>query len=89
MVEEARPNLGNPKIVRWNYAYTKLTEEFLAMSYFREKKLKVTVVRLLNTVGEGQTNKKWNGNFQFFSQALSNQTITVYGNGNKVDLLPM
>ena len=37
LIEEARPNLGNPKIVRWNYAYTKLTEEFLAMSYFREK----------------------------------------------------
>ena len=83
LIEEARPNLGNPKIVRWNYAYTKLTEEFLAMSYFREKKLKVTVVRLFNTVGEGQTNKNGMVISNFFSQALSNQNITVYGNGEQ------
>ena len=53
------------------------------MSYFREKKLKVTVVRLFNTVGEGQTNKNGMVISNFFSQALSNQTITVYGNGKQ------
>ena len=83
LVEDARPNLGNPKIVRWNYAYTKLTEEFLAMSYFREKKLKVTVARLFNTVGEGQTNKNGMVISSFFSQALKNESITVYGDGKQ------
>lgn len=83
LVEEARPNLGNPKIVRWNYAYTKLTEEFLAMSYFKEKKLKVTVVRLFNTVGEGQTNKNGMVISSFFSQAISGKPITVFGDGKQ------
>lgn len=83
LVEEARPNLGNPKIVRWSYAYTKLTEEFLAMSYFREKKLKVTVVRLFNTVGEGQSSKNGMVISSFFSQALSGKPITVYGDGKQ------
>ena len=83
LVEDARPNLGNPKIVRWNYAYTKLTEEFLAMSYFREKKLKVTVVRLFNTVGEGQTNKNGMVIASFFAQALKGESITVYGDGKQ------
>ena len=83
LVEDARPNLGNPKIVRWSYAYTKLTEEFLAMSYFREKNLKVTVVRLFNTVGEGQTNKNGMVISNFFSQALKDKSITVYGDGKQ------
>ena len=83
LVEDARPNLGNPKIMRWSYAYSKLTEEFLAMSYFREKNLKVTVVRLFNTVGEGQTNKNGMVISSFFSQALNGKPITVYGDGKQ------
>ena len=83
LVEEARPNLGNPKILRWNYAYTKLAEEFLAISYFREKKLKVSIVRLFNTIGEDLSNKSGKVISNFFSQALINRPLTVYGDGKQ------
>ena len=83
LTENARPNLGNLKITRWNYAYTKLTEEFLAITYFREKKLKVSIVRLFNTIGEGLSNKSGKVISNFFSQAISNKPLTVYGNGEQ------
>ena len=83
LVEDARPNLGNPKILRWNYAYTKLTEEFLAISYFREKKLKVSIVRLFNTIGEGLSSKSGKVITNFFSQALIDKPLTVYGDGKQ------
>ncbi|MBV8879490.1 MAG: GDP-mannose 4,6-dehydratase, partial [Planctomycetaceae bacterium] len=40
---------------RWSYAASKLVDEFLALSYYREKKLPTIIVRLFNTVGPRQT----------------------------------
>jgi len=81
--ESDRPNLGNPKLIRWNYASTKLCDEFLAMSYFIEKKMKVTIVRLFNTVGEGQSDQYGMVIPRFFAQAKENRSITVYGTGKQ------
>ena len=36
---------------RWSYACSKAIDEFLALAYWREKKLPTIVVRLFNTVG--------------------------------------
>ena len=81
--ENARLNLGNPKIIRWNYASTKITDEYLAMSYFKEKNLKITVVRLFNTVGKGQSKQYGMVIPRFYFQAIKNKPITVYGNGKQ------
>ncbi len=40
---------------RWSYAASKMIDEFLALAYYKEKKLPVTIVRLFNTVGPRQT----------------------------------
>ena len=40
---------------RWAYACSKAIDEFLALAYWKERKLPVVVVRLFNTVGPRQT----------------------------------
>ena len=40
---------------RWSYACSKAIDEFLALAYWREKRLPCVVVRLFNTVGPRQT----------------------------------
>src|SRR4030067_1147089 len=40
---------------RWSYACSKAIDEFLALAYYREKKLPVVIVRLFNTIGARQT----------------------------------
>ena len=42
---------------RWSYACSKAIDEFLALAYWREKKLPTTIVRLFNTVGPRQTGR--------------------------------
>jgi UDP-glucose 4-epimerase len=47
--------LGPSAKHRWAYACSKLIDEFLALAYWKEKKLPVVIVRLFNTVGPRQT----------------------------------
>src|ERR1700739_4082246 len=68
---------------RWSYAASKALDEFLALSYWKEKKLPVVVVRLFNTVGPRQTGRYGMVVPSFVRQALSSQPITVYGTGNQ------
>ncbi len=49
--------IGPPGQSRWSYACSKLTDEFLALAYAREKNLPVTIARLFNTVGPRQTGR--------------------------------
>jgi UDP-glucose 4-epimerase len=68
---------------RWSYACSKAIDEFLALAYWREKKLPTTVVRLFNTVGPRQTGQYGMVIPTFVKQALANRPITVYGNGKQ------
>jgi UDP-glucose 4-epimerase len=68
---------------RWSYACSKAIDEFLALAYWREKKLPSTVVRLFNTVGPRQTGQYGMVIPTFVKQALAGRPITVYGNGNQ------
>jgi UDP-glucose 4-epimerase len=68
---------------RWSYACSKAIDEFLALAYWREKKLPTTVVRLFNTVGPRQTGQYGMVVPTFVKQALSGRPITVYGNGEQ------
>ncbi|HLE19623.1 MAG TPA: GDP-mannose 4,6-dehydratase [Vicinamibacteria bacterium] len=73
--------LGPTNKGRWSYACSKAIDEFLALAYFKEKKLPVVVVRLFNTVGPRQTGQYGMVIPTFVKQALSGRPITVFGDG--------
>lgn len=68
---------------RWSYACSKAIDEFLALAYWRERKLPTVVVRLFNTVGPRQTGQYGMVIPTFVKQALSDRPITVYGDGQQ------
>lgn len=75
--------LGSTYNARWSYACSKAIDEFLALAYFREKRLPVTVVRLFNTVGPRQTGQYGMVLPTFVNQALRGDPITVFGTGEQ------
>jgi UDP-glucose 4-epimerase len=75
--------LGPSTKGRWSYAASKLIDEFLALAYWKERKLPTTVVRFFNTVGPRQTGRYGMVIPTFVQQALSGQPITVYGTGEQ------
>jgi len=68
---------------RWAYACSKAIDEFLALAYYRERKLPVIIVRLFNTVGPRQTGRYGMVIPTFVRQALDGDPITVYGDGTQ------
>ena len=64
-------------------ATAKKLDEFLALSYWKEKKLPVIVVRLFNTVGPRQTGRYGMVLPNFVKAALDGKPISVYGNGRQ------
>jgi UDP-glucose 4-epimerase len=68
---------------RWSYACSKALDEFLALAYWREKRLPTVVVRLFNTVGPRQTGQYGMVIPTFVRQALAGRPITVYGDGSQ------
>jgi UDP-glucose 4-epimerase len=81
--EDADLVLGPTTKGRWGYAASKALDEFLALSYWKEKKLPVIVVRLFNTVGPRQTGRYGMVLPNFVKAALDNAPISVYGNGKQ------
>ena len=68
---------------RWSYACSKAIDEFLALAYWREKKLPTIVVRLFNTVGPRQTGQYGMVIPTLVKQALAGRPMTVYGDGKQ------
>jgi UDP-glucose 4-epimerase len=68
---------------RWSYACSKAIDEFLAIAYWKEKKLPTVLARLFNTVGPRQTGQYGMVVPTFVKQALAGQPITVYGDGKQ------
>lgn len=81
--EEADLVLGPTTKGRWSYAASKALDEFLALSYWKEKKVPVIIVRLFNTVGPRQTGRYGMVLPNFVAQALQNAPISVFGNGKQ------
>jgi UDP-glucose 4-epimerase len=75
--------LGASTKGRWSYACSKLLDEFLALAYWREKKLPTIIVRLFNTVGPRQTGQYGMVIPTFVKQALAGRPITVFGDGSQ------
>jgi UDP-glucose 4-epimerase len=68
---------------RWSYACSKAIDEFLAIAYWKEKRVPTVIVRLFNTVGPRQTGRYGMVIPNFVQQALTGQDITVYGDGSQ------
>jgi UDP-glucose 4-epimerase len=68
---------------RWSYAASKALDEFLALSYWKERKQPVVIARLFNTVGPRQTGRYGMVLPNFVRQALDGTAITVYGDGRQ------
>src|SRR5215471_118197 len=68
---------------RWSYACSKAIDEFLAIAYWKEKKLPTVVARLFNTVGPRQTGQYGMVVPNFVRQALAGKPITVFGDGKQ------
>jgi UDP-glucose 4-epimerase len=81
--EDADLVLGPTTKGRWSYAASKALDEFLALSYWKEKKLPVIVVRLFNTVGPRQTGRYGMVLPNFVKSALENSAISIYGSGKQ------
>ena len=68
---------------RWSYACSKAIDEFLALAYWRERKLPTVVVRLFNTVGPRQTGRYGMVVPSFVRAALAGRDLRVFGDGSQ------
>jgi UDP-glucose 4-epimerase len=75
--------LGSPVTLRWSYSEAKAIDESLAYAYFIEKKLETRIVRFFNTVGPRQLGAYGMVVPRFVKSALTNEPITIYGDGNQ------
>jgi UDP-glucose 4-epimerase len=82
-LEDADLVLGPTTKGRWSYAASKALDEFLALSYWKEKRLPVIVARFFNTVGPRQTSRYGMVLPNFVSQAIDGVALTVFGNGQQ------
>jgi UDP-glucose 4-epimerase len=81
--EESDLVLGPTPKHRWAYACSKAIDEFLALAYWKERKLPVIIVRFFNTVGPRQTGQYGMVIPNFVRQALAGEPITVFGDGKQ------
>jgi UDP-glucose 4-epimerase len=75
--------MGPTNTTRYCYAYCKGIDEFLGLSYFKQFKLPVTIVRLFNTVGPRQVGRYGMVLPRFVASALKNEPLQVNGDGNQ------
>jgi UDP-glucose 4-epimerase len=75
--------MGPTVKARWAYACSKAIDEFLALAYWKARRLPVVVTRLFNTVGPRQTGRYGMVLPNFVRQALMGQPITVFGDGKQ------
>ena len=83
LTEESDRVLGSPKVARWSYSEAKAIDEFYAFELNRKDAFKVTIARLFNTVGPGQSGTYGMVLPRFIKAALSDQPLLVYGDGNQ------
>ncbi|HEV8346556.1 MAG TPA: NAD-dependent epimerase/dehydratase family protein [Vicinamibacterales bacterium] len=81
--EDADLVMGPTPKHRWAYACSKAIDEFLALAYWKERKLPVIIVRFFNTVGPRQTGQYGMVIPNFVRQSLAGEPITVFGDGTQ------
>ncbi|MCW5970253.1 MAG: GDP-mannose 4,6-dehydratase [Blastocatellales bacterium] len=68
---------------RWSYACSKAIDEFLAIAYWKEKRVPTVIARLFNTVGPRQTGRYGMVVPNFVRQAITGRDLTVFGDGRQ------
>jgi len=81
--EDGNIVMGAASKGRWSYACSKALDEFLALAYYHERQMPVTVVRLFNTVGPRQTGHYGMVIPSLVQQAMTGKPITVFGDGSQ------
>lgn len=81
--EKSNVIYGPPTIGRWSYAAGKLIDEFLSLAYFKEKNLKVIIVRFFNVIGPEQVSNYGMVVPRLIEQAIRNKPLTVFGSGKQ------
>jgi len=76
--------LGSTTISRWGYSCTKAFDEFIALAYWREKKLPVVTLRFFNTCGPRQTGEYGMVIPRFVKAALLGHPLRVFDDGEQV-----
>ena len=75
--------LGATENLRWSYACSKICDEFLALSYAREKNLPATIVRFFNTTGPRQSSQYGMVLPNFVDAAMQGRKLLVHGTGEQ------
>jgi UDP-glucose 4-epimerase len=81
--EDSDRVLGSPEIARWSYSEAKAMDELHAFELYKHKSFPVSIARFFNTVGPRQSGSYGMVLPRFVKAALSNQPITVYGDGTQ------
>ena len=68
---------------RWSYGASKAIDEFLALAYWRERKLPVVVARLFNVVGQRQTGAYGMVLPRFIDAARAGRPLVVHDDGRQ------
>ncbi|HUI83990.1 MAG TPA: GDP-mannose 4,6-dehydratase [Candidatus Binatia bacterium] len=75
--------LGATSKARWSYACSKAIDEFLAIAYWKERRVPTVIARLFNTVGPRQTGRYGMVIPNLVTQALTGADIRVFGDGHQ------
>ena len=81
--EDSDRVLGSPKIARWSYSESKAMDELHAFELIKHKSFPVSIARFFNTVGQRQSGSYGMVLPRFVKAAISNQPLTVYGDGTQ------
>lgn len=75
--------LGSTSIHRWSYSTSKAIDEHIAFAYF-DKGLPISIVRYFNSYGPRIDERGYGSVIaQFIRQAMTNQPLTVHGDGKQ------
>ena len=83
LTEESDRVLGSTLKSRWTYAAAKGIDEAFAYAYWKEYGLRVSIVRLFNTVGPRQTGRYGMVVPNLVGQAQRGEPLTVFGDGQQ------
>ena len=81
--EDSDRVLGAPEIARWSYSEAKAMDELHAFELYKHKSFPVSIARFFNTVGPHQSGSYGMVLPRFVKAAISNQPLTVYGDGTQ------
>jgi len=75
--------IGSPQKIRWSYSDAKAIEEATATVLYQTSGLRVTTIRLFNTVGPRQKGQYGMVVPRFVQNALTNKPLNIYGDGKQ------